>query len=368
MNESPQVAALGLDRTRRVAMILVVVSGLTLVGIALWRVATTPTSQTVTPEIMGTTTHLTAVGRRADLGPALDAAQAALRSVNRTMSTYDPSSELSRINAGQSPDDIAPELGAVLEFGLHMSSRTDGAFDATVYPLVQLWAKAAAAGRPPDDAELADARSHVGWRKVSLTMDPLNPQPATQPGGRRWVLRMPVGTQITLDAIAKGDAVDLAVAAMRTGRHLAGGMVEVGGDLRCFGRPADGGFWRVGVQSPWEEGRVLMRLRPLTDSGELCVCTSGNYRRYYEIAGKRYSHIIDPATGEPADAVPSVTVIAPSCMKADGWATALSVLGVEKGLKLVEQESGVEAMFVTGTKDNPEYHYSSGFKKYVIEE
>ncbi len=331
-----------------------------------------PQTRRVTPVVMGTTARLVAVGEEGQLDPALSAARAEIDDVNERLSTYNPDSELSRFNAG---GENTPQLGwstmDIIGTGQVLSEKTGGAFDVTVLPLVQLWSEAGKAGRLPTEAELAEVRQRVGYQRIPVT-GPTPPDAAFYWDGPAIVMmaRNRKGVpyvQITLDAIAKGYAVDEALAAVRRAGCSAG-LVEIGGDLRCFGRKADGSAWRVGVESPWEEGKLLMTLSPPpAGDGELAVATSGNYRRFVTIDGVRYSHIIDPRTGRPADAVPSVTVIAPTAMAADGWATALSVLGVEKGLELIEHEPGVEALLVTGQPESPRLHFSSGFKRYVVE-
>ncbi|MCK4602007.1 MAG: FAD:protein FMN transferase, partial [Phycisphaerae bacterium] len=161
---------------------------------------------------------------------------------------------------------------------------------------------------------------------------------------------------LDLGGVAKGYGIDRAVEAMIQA-GCRGGLIDVGGDIRCFGRSA----WTVAVRDPFgrTEPVAVLRLR----GG--AVCTSGNYERYYEIAGRRYSHIIDPRTGRPVDFAPSVTVVAPAAMTADAWATALSVLGVD-GLALLGEDSGIEAMIVVGTPDSFEVYGTKGFEDLTV--
>jgi thiamine biosynthesis lipoprotein len=150
--------------------------------------------------------------------------------------------------------------------------------------------------------------------------------------------------RVDLGGIAKGYAVDKAIEAMREAR-VAGGMVDVGGDLRCFGRPPAGQTWSVQVRDPFASG-VLGKFQ-LKGSA---VCTSGGYTRFVEIDGRRYGHIVDPRTGLPVDHVASVTVVAPTALAADVWATALSVHG-QRGLEMLPE--GAEALLVTGNASAP---------------
>jgi len=137
-------------------------------------------------------------------------------------------------------------------------------------------------------------------------------------------------------------------------------MVDVGGDLVCFGKPPAGEVWIVEVRDPSARGNLAKLRLP----GGGAVCTSGNYARYVEIAGRRYSHIIDPRTGLPADSVLSATVVARSAVVADVWATALSVLG-SAGLKLLPE--GAEAIIIVAERDGRRIHFSDGFEKLLKE-
>ncbi|MGB2822575.1 MAG: FAD:protein FMN transferase, partial [Phycisphaerae bacterium] len=204
------------------------------------------------------------------------------------------------------------------------------------------------ARRLPTDAEVASARSASGWDRIEL-LD----------GAARKAID---GAGSGLGGIAKGYAIDRAIEAIRTA-GCTGGLVDVGGDIRCFGLSPRGGLWRVAVRDPFDaRSDAFFGTLELTD---LAVCTSGNYERYSEIDGKRYSHIIDPRTGRPVDLAPSVTVVAPAAAVADGWATALSVLGPE-GLSLLDPNSGIEAMIVVGGPQDYTVHQTPGFAGLLV--
>jgi thiamine biosynthesis lipoprotein len=233
---------------------------------------------------------------------------------------------------------------AVLELARRFHGQTDGAFDVTCLPLFNLWGRAGRLKRLPTDAELAGTRDLCGWDKLELL-----------PGGARKRL---AGSGAGLGGIAKGWGIDRAVEAMRQAGCL-GGLVDVGGDVRCFGPSPRGRPWRVGVRNPFDPAGPYFGTLAIAGGA---VCTSGNYERYAEIDGKRYSHIIDPRTGRPVDFAPSVTVVAPTTAVADGWATALSVLG-PKGFALIDPNSGVEAMIVVGGPTDYRVHQTGGFAK-----
>ncbi|HBO43241.1 MAG TPA: hypothetical protein DD670_04760, partial [Planctomycetaceae bacterium] len=169
--------------------------------------------------------------------------------------------------------------------------------------------------------------------------------------GDRAATKHAATAQVDLGGIAKGYAIDRALAAVRAA-GTEGGLIDVGGDVAVFGKPPKGSFWPVDVRNPFGPG-VLTRLHIV----EGAVCTSGDYARFQTIEGRRYSHIIDPRTGRPAWSVPSVTVIAPSAVTADIWATALSVLGPE-GLERLPGD--VEAILIEGSESDNKIHCTPG--------
>ena len=323
-----------------------------------------------TREVMHTIATLTVIAPSSEQAArGLEAGFAALDSVDHWMNAYDPASELARVNAGAraAPVAVGPETFAVIERALHFSRATDGAFDITVGPLIALWRRAAEAQRLPTPTALERVRAQIGSGRVDLDRD------------ARTVLFLADSVRLDLGGIAKGFAIDEAVEALR-GAGIAAGIVEVGGDLRCFGRlPASlvgvapdrlrGGVWAtpeveagdvrswpLGVQDPFSEG-LLGKIRV----PEGAVATSGHYRRYSEIEGRRYSHILDPRTGWPVADPASVTVIAPSALEADALATAISVLGLEAGLALAAARPGVEALVVSGGPEAPRIARTPGF-------
>jgi thiamine biosynthesis lipoprotein len=240
---------------------------------------------------------------------------------------------------------LSPDTMAVLRLSRQLNEQTGGAFDVTCLPLFNLWADAGKANRLPADANLAAAKAKCGWDKWKLL----------DAGAAKSV----DGAGMGLGGVAKGWGIDRAAEAMMAA-GCPGGLVEVGGDIRCFGSPAHKGKWIVAVQNPFNsDGGEFFGTLALGDAG---VCTSGNYRRFSVINGRHYSHIIDPRSGEPVDFAPSVTVVAPNAAIADGWATALSVLG-PGGFKLLDANSGIEAMIVIGGPKDYRIHETPGFSR-----
>lgn len=262
-----------------------------------------------------------------------------LELVNALMSTYREDSELSRFNRSRSGDwfAVSPGLAELAQQALRTSETSDGAFDATVGPLVNLWGFGPEAGpdRVPSDAEIAQAQARVGYRKLSVRAEP----PA--------VRKTEPDLYLDLSAIAKGYGVDR-VAELLDAAGVANYLVEIGGELRGRGHNGRGQPWRIAVERPDPGAREVQRVVELRGGG---MATSGDYRNFFERDGKLYSHTIDPETGRPVThGLASVTVLAPRTAHADALATAFLVLGPEAGLALAESLN-VAALFILRTPD-----------------
>lgn len=269
---------------------------------------------------------------------------AELRRVNDQMSTYLKSSELSRFNASESTDwfEVSKETAEVVAFAQEVAKKTEGAFDVTVGPLVNAWSFGTTPRdqKIPSDEQIAALRKSVGYEKVSVRTDP--------PAIRKSV----PGLKIDLSAIAKGHGVDRVVELLDS-MGAKNVFVEIGGEVRTSGDKA-GEWWRVGIQIPDAANEVAMIGHPMSsDSGvDESMATSGDYRNFFVADGKRYSHTIDPRTGRPVEhQLASVSVIAPDCMTADAWATAINVLGPEEGLAAAERED-LSALLIERSGDS----------------
>jgi len=273
--------------------------------------------------------------------------------VDRSMSHWREDTELSRFNRDLDAGNFrfSPETRRVVTAALTLARETAGAFDPTVGPLVAAWGFGPrAASEDPGEREIAMLRERVGWQR--LTWDAQG----------RLVRRAP-GVELDLSAIAKGYAAD-AIAQALAADQPTGVLVEVGGEVRAFGTAADGGPWRVGVESPVAPGSQLEVVVALTGAA---LATSGDYRQIRVSDGVTRSHILDPRSGKPlANRVASASVIAPTCMEADGVATALMVLGPEAGLAWVEERPWLEALVLVRDGDRiAERHASSGWARWV---
>ncbi|MHC4563078.1 MAG: FAD:protein FMN transferase [Planctomycetota bacterium] len=301
-----------------------------------------PTGKSSPVGIMNTRTHLTAVSEnRSNIRKGLRSAEAALRRVEAVFSAHLERSQLSAVNSVAAGErvKVSQDVIAVLDLSRKLTEQSQGAFDPTFSPVFRIWSAAGKAEHLPEENDLQAAREVSGWRHFGMIDNE--------------VVKHVEGARIDLGGIAKGYGIDKATDAMLAA-GCTGGLVEVGGDIRCFGRKADGSEWLVAVRDPFD----LSRLMGTLTLGDGAVCTSGNYERFSVINGQRYSHIIDPRTTRPAETAPSVTVLAPTATVADGWATALSVLG-PAGFELLPE--GVEALVVTGGPDDFKLHTTDGF-------
>ena len=306
---------------------------------------------------MGTFARVIAVAEDSSTAKkAIEAAFQQLRSIELLCSVHRDDSQISRINrnAAKGPVRVSKSTFEVLQKARQFSKLSDGAFDITVGPLSELWRSASEANSVPSDNELAQARFRVGYEKLTLDANEMS-------------VRFTIdGMKLDAGGIAKGYAIDKAVEAMQS-KGAIGGMVDVGGDIRCFGAPPPGkSKWLIGLQDPGETetvinaGRYLLVLK-LTDAA---VATSGHYRRFALIEGRKYSHIIDTETGSGSNELASVTIIAGNATDADALATAVSVMGAEKGLALIETIPQTEAILISSP---PRYKLTktTGTEKYI---
>lgn len=273
--------------------------------------------------------------------------EACLETVIEQMSGWRSDSALCRFNAAPAGarHALPAEFAAVLRCALEIAEVSGGAFDPSMAPLVDLWGfgPVPSTAPRPTAAEISAALSQVGWRRLRL---------------ENGCLIQPGGAALDFSGIAKGYAVDL-VAEHLAGIGLASFLVEIGGELRGQGMKPDGSPWWVALEAvpdtaPAGEDFVLAL-------HGLSVATSGDYRRFFEQDGRRYGHTLDPRTGWPVtNHLASVTVLHPSCMRADAWATALAVLGPEEGLELATRH-GIGALLISRKAGRLTEHMSPAF-------
>jgi thiamine biosynthesis lipoprotein len=248
---------------------------------------------------------------------AVDAVFAEVERINQLMSTYVEDSQISEINreAANGPVDAGPELTQLILRSLDMSILTLGAFDITYDSVGQHYDFRE--HRRPDAATIEKELPKINYRFVHA--DATN----------NTVSFSQQGVRINLGGIAKGYTVERAVELLRR-RGVLSGIVTAGGDSRLLG-DRRGQPWMVGIRDPRKDGEVAISI-PLVDEA---ISTSGDYERFFEEQGKRYHHIIQPATGEPANGVHSATIVGPDAVITDALSTSVFIMGVDKGLKLI---------------------------------
>ena len=306
---------------------------------------------------MGTTFSIKVIAppETLDLAALQHDIQATLDDINGRMSTYIDTSELSRFNASDSVDwvEVSPELCHAVEAARVVSEFTDGAFDVTVGPLVNLWGFGPTESnvQPPGNDAVTAVMQDIGYRKLDVD--------CSKPALRKTV----PGVYVDLSAFAKGRAVDI-VAELLDARALPDYLVEIGGEMRMRGSNARSEPWAIAIETPDRAGRSVQTVLHLTDTA---MATSGDYRNFFEHEGRYYSHTIDPRTGYPVthDGA-SVTVVADSAAFADAAATALLVLGPEAGMILAEEER-IAAYFLLRLDSEFEERVSSHFAARVLE-
>lgn len=283
-----------------------------------------------------------------------------LRRIDSLMSDYKADSELSKVNreAFGHPVKVSNELFGILQKSIDFSRLSNGAFDITVGPLVDLWHKAGETNSMPDESVIAATKARVGYEKLILDANAITVRFAVD------------GMRLDLGGIAKGYSVDMAVEIMKQKGAIAG-MVDSGGNIYCFGKPVDKDTWLVGVQDP----NIADSVERIADSPDgsgwmvlklmdYAVATSGDYRRFVTVGGKKVSHIIDTNTAGGANKLAGDTIIAKTALEADALSTAVNVLGPEKGLALIESLAGVECILITA---GPEFGVikSKGADSYI---
>jgi thiamine biosynthesis lipoprotein len=295
---------------------------------------------------------------------AIDAAFARIAALDKALSDYDPASELSRLSqtasvppgadravppATAKPISLSDDLWRVLHYSQELSRESDGAFDVTIGPLTKLWRRARRQRELPADDRLAEARAAVGYK--FLRLDEVH---------RSAQLLRP-NLRLDLGGIAKGFAADEALAVIKR-RGIARALVRASGDIAVGEAPPGQAGWMIGIAplDPDDPPTRFVRL------AQRAISTSGDSRQHLVVEGRRYSHIIDPRTGLGVPGRSSVTVIAPTSMEADAVATAVSVLGPERGRALVEGRQDVELYMVAQDDQGHEREVTTpGFAKYV---
>ncbi len=284
---------------------------------------------------------------------AINAAFARIEELNGKLSDYDTDSELSQLSrtSGLGTNVVlSPDLWDVLARSQELAQASAGGFDVTVGPIVNLWRKARREHQLPRPDLLRAARERVGWPKLHLD-------------ARRRTARLDVeGMRLDLGAIAKGYAVDAALSVLAA-HGIQSALVSGGGDLAVSAAPPGRKGWQIELAPLDASNAPPARFVALHHAA---LATSGDLFQHVEIDGRRYSHIVDPRTGVGLTDHSLVTVIAPDCTTADSLATAVSVLGPARGLRLIQNRRGVEARIIRAPEGRIEARVSPGFGRFLV--
>lgn len=296
---------------------------------------------------LGTMTQLVLVLSKDDAsqkraGKLFEMAYAEITRLDRIFSRYRTDSEVANINAYPDKEYVlSEELAKVFGYALEVFRQSEGAFDVTVLPLLQVWWSAQQTQRLPEKALLQKIVSYVGVDKL-----------AYDPAAR--TLQMTKGMQLDLGGIAKGYVIEQ-IRDVWTKAGVENALINIGGDVWAMGLNEHKKVWRLGIQDP-DNQQKLLNVIELSNQG---MVTSGDYQRYVTIEGKRYSHIIDPRSGWPVENARSVTLVGQDMMAIDAWATACSVLGPQTIDRFVP--AVVKAHYVVVYQDQRGIHVKKSY-------
>ncbi len=304
-------------------------------------------------EMMDTWVSITVYDRNPKAADAaIDAAYERIAQVEHIASIFDSQAEAFKLNESGRLDDPSPELWQIVSAAKAYFSRTEGTFDITVEPLLELWQYKEGAAQQfwelseeEQKAAIAKTMTLVGADRIDLIDSPTK------------AIMLAPGMKITLGGIAKGYAVDQGLEVLKS-LGIEHGLIDAGGDIGVFGGKPGGGKWELALRNPdnTEDSIVTFEI------SDGAIATSGNYERHFDPAAE-VGHIMDPRTGYPSHSSSSASVIAPTCMQADALATAVFVLGPHDGIDLVNRIDGVEAL-VIGYEDPQQVYSSTGVGAY----
>ena len=297
---------------------------------------------------LGTIINLNALGKNAE--KAIDEAISKLNQIDDKMSIYKDYSEISKINsnAGLSFQKVSKETFFLIQNALEYSTLSDGAFDITIRPLVNLWGIGTKNQKIPTQNQIDEKLNFVNYNDVILNIDD-------------YSVKLRYKKQsIDLGGIAKGYAADEIKKTYKKYK-IKNGIIDLGGNIYAYREKADASAWRVGIQNPFNTRGEYLGIVNVKDKS---VVTSGYYEKFFEKDNKKYHHIIDPRTGYPSESeIISSTIISERSLDGDGLSTGVYILGIQKATNLIESLKGVEAIFVTADK---KVYLTSGIKGYFI--
>lgn len=276
-----------------------------------------------------------------------------LETFNQSLSTYRPDSEISQFNKGHAVAFKLPYFYPVLKKSEEVYKASGGAFDPTVGPLVNAWGFGTGKERKaPSQSRIDSLLQFVGFNHISFD--------------EQSVRKAKEGMYMDFNAIAPGYAADV-LGDFLEKKGIQDYMIEIGGEVLCKGKNAEGKYWTIGINNPEYEQKGGDALQAIVQLNNRALATSGNYRNYYEQDGKKYAHTIDPKTGFPVQhSLLSVSVFAQDCISADAYATVFMVIGWEKATEFLKKNNKLDAFFVYADENGKLKTYTtSGIKPYI---
>lgn len=302
----------------------------------------------------GTSFHLSFLHQGPEPEGVGEAVDSILKAVDRSMSTYQPNSLISRLNRG---DTLAldPDFVRVWRASQEVYTKTNGVFDPSIGKLVRLWGFGPDGKGSVDSAKVDSLRNYVGLAKIKAAPEHFS---------------LPFGMELDFNAIAQGYTVDL-LAEYFESIGVVNYMLELGGEVRCLGENFKGKAWRIGVDKPTEEIDQQDRFQFIIGMDSLALATSGNYRKFWvdSLSGQRYAHTLSPKTGYPVkNRLLSASVLARDGMTADAYATAFMAMGLSKTKEFLQAhpELGLEVYLIYGVQNDWEVYQSEGFKQRIL--
>lgn len=277
----------------------------------------------------------------------------ALQEVDNSLSPYNPSSIITRINHNEDTT-LNAHFTHVFNLAQEVSAQTEGAFDISVAPLVNAWGFGFKHSIEIDQATIDSLRQFVGYQKMQLE------------NGK--IIKQDPRLMLDCSSIAKGYGVDRVAKSLEK-KGVKNYMVDIGGEVVLKGKNSRMKTWRIGINKPVEDSlSINQELQTILEISDIGMATSGNYRKFYYKDGKKYAHTIDPRLGYPVQHnILSATVLAKDCTTADAYATAFMVMGLEKAKAFCEEHPELEAYFIcSGEGEDFEIHYTPGMKKYIV--
>ncbi len=303
-------------------------------------------SATSSKILMGTLVQIAVGTEKLSEAEAREVAEKAFLEIERLeniLSSYKKESDVSRINSGVKEVLVSKETMEVLKVALRIAELSGGAFDPSAGPLIKLWnINSDEEKTPPTESEIKEGKKNIGYKKITVNEE-------------KGTVSMEKGMRLNLGGVAKGYIVKRALEVLKA-NDVDWAIIKAGGDMTLYKDPTHAEPFTVGVQDPRSKRGITGTI--LIDGG--AVASSGDYERFFELEGKRYHHIIDPATGYPALGTMGVTIISSDPTLADAVSTAVFVLGAKKSIKLIERLDKVEGLVID---DKKKVHLSSGLKE-----